>query len=79
MNIYDYLDICSLALIAHAGVIVVMLRCLSNACGVTRKGFIRQAAMSPPKTIPTATDGMGDCRAVRVAPSDKTPEGQPPR
>jgi hypothetical protein len=57
MNTCDYLCICSLALIALGGVVVVvvvvvMLRRLSHACGVTRKGFVRQAAMSPPKTIP---------------------------
>jgi hypothetical protein len=56
MNTFDYLGICSLALIARGDVlvvvVVVMLRCLSHACGVTRKGFVRQAARSPLKTIP---------------------------
>jgi hypothetical protein len=54
MNTCDYLGICSLALnaLGVVVVVVVMVRCLSHACGVTRKGFVRQAAMSPPKTIP---------------------------
>jgi hypothetical protein len=55
MNTCDYLGICSLALNTLGGgvVVVVVLRCLSHASGVTRKGFVRQAARSPPKTIPT--------------------------
>jgi hypothetical protein len=53
MNTCDYLGICSLTLNALGGVVVVvLLRCLSHACGVIRKGFVRQAAMSPLKTIP---------------------------